>query len=490
MANPTQSGRDSMMFSSTGADVPTRAPVTHGLGTLIYTRIALIVLFFWLLWSALFLAVKDVIKLRLVPIILRDHGLSNAEIGVLIVSVPAFLTLLISPLVGCRSDRLRSRYGRRIPFLVTAAPFMGGFSILTAYHLEIGGWLHTVATTLVPELSKPTIVALCLVAFFVLFQIFDLIVVVVYPLLINDVVPARLMGRFFGLYRTIGSAAAFSFNFFLLGFLENHAHTAFGVAGVACAVALGLTCWRVKEGSYPEPLPSGVQPGNVVAIRSYFNECFREPVHRWLFVGIAGVACAYIGVNLFSLFFALEVGVSLFTFGKLLAGIQLGAFLLSYPLGYLADRIHPLRLGIITIIISCVLSSIAFMCVQGPYTFIVFAALVGIGSAGWTSCFLPLLPAMLPRDRYGQLFSASALLSAAACLAGGYLVGLFIDVLGGSYRYIYLWNTCFGILSLIALSIVYRLIQKRGGFHAYASSLAVGMPVQPTVTPNFYGESG
>ncbi|HEV2752654.1 MAG TPA: MFS transporter [Solirubrobacteraceae bacterium] len=57
------------------------------------------------------------------PVVVSEFVSSSAVIGVLI-AIEGLLALTLPPLVGARSDRLRTRLGGRLPFLLIGAPLM------------------------------------------------------------------------------------------------------------------------------------------------------------------------------------------------------------------------------------------------------------------------------------------------------------------------------------------------------------------------------
>jgi hypothetical protein len=76
---------------------------------------------------------------------------------------------------------------------------------------------------------------------------------------------------------------------------------------------------------------------------------------------------------------------------------------------------------------------------------------------------LPMYMRVLPIERYGQFCSANALVRSVATIAGGFVVGLFMDLMkhfyNGSdyaYRFIPLWSIFW---SAIALFFLWRLYQ-------------------------------
>src|SRR5687768_17091772 len=122
------------MDSRRGVDVATILPPASEerfrAGTLTYTRAGLIALFFWLLWGEFCFTLMGFIKPYVLPIQLKSLGATNQAIALFGVTIPNLLSLFIAPIINVRSDRYRSRWGRRIPFLILATPFVSLFLIL------------------------------------------------------------------------------------------------------------------------------------------------------------------------------------------------------------------------------------------------------------------------------------------------------------------------------------------------------------------------
>lgn len=101
--------------------------------------------------------------------------------------------------------------------------------------------------------------------------------------MINDVVPAALIGRFFGLFRAISLIVGGLLNHFLLGKAEDHFLEIFVVMGLIYGVGFGLMCLNAKEGEYSVIYDSGPREGSRVAVKRYCRECFTHPYYLWLF---------------------------------------------------------------------------------------------------------------------------------------------------------------------------------------------------------------
>jgi len=229
-----------------------RTGKTWHVGTLVYSGAGLVVLFSWLLigdfsWQARERAVTPVAQ-----VLLKQFAVSDLLIGFLVGSMPSALGMFLSPVVGYRSDRLRSRWGRRIPFLLVTTPIAAGAMIALGFVPMGARWLDGALGASSPGLNA------CFLGLFALFWIlFEVAAVVgnaIFGALINDVVPAAVIGRFFGLFRAISLIVGVVFNYFLLGKAEEHFLPIFAVMGAIYGVGFGLMCLKVKEGEYP-PVP-------------------------------------------------------------------------------------------------------------------------------------------------------------------------------------------------------------------------------------------
>ncbi len=170
--------------SIAGNSIP-HTGVVYTVGTLRYDQRQLVVLFFWLMWNDFSITLIEQVG-SVGQFLMRDQGATFTQIA-LIGSFSFFLPW-INPWVSTWSDRHRSSWGRRRPFLFWATPFFAFFLACypympTLYHylLRYPSFAHF--STQLP--MKGSIVMLAMCAF--ISQIF------------NDVVKAiffvSLLGR-------------------------------------------------------------------------------------------------------------------------------------------------------------------------------------------------------------------------------------------------------------------------------------------------------
>lgn len=127
---------------------PNPAPVGKALvfrcGTLVYTRAGLFLLFTWLLWGDFCFSLMENIWPNLLPLMLKSQGASNAILALVITTIPSAMNFVLNPIISTASDRFRSRWGRRIPFLLFATPFVVGFLVLLGFAPDLArmlkGW--------------------------------------------------------------------------------------------------------------------------------------------------------------------------------------------------------------------------------------------------------------------------------------------------------------------------------------------------------------
>lgn len=137
------------------------------------------------------------------PVELEKMGASNTFIGIFITSIPYVLNMIITPVVSFQSDRLRTRLGRRMPYILCSAPFVTLFLILI-------GW--TPAFCAGAEWMPQWLPRILLGMLSVGYQIFFLIVGSIIYYLFPDVIPERFIGRFMALFSLTGSLAGFIFS--------------------------------------------------------------------------------------------------------------------------------------------------------------------------------------------------------------------------------------------------------------------------------------
>ena len=140
---------------------------------------------------------------------------------------------------------------------------------------------------------------------------------------------------------------------------------------------------------------------------------------------------------------------------------------MAYLLGILADKFHPLRLGLLTMALFIgvtlgggILMTDARSCGAG---LIAYGVLSGSGHTATASLTLRLFP----RARFAQLDSARGLVSSLGMMLVGPLMGRFLDRTGNHYQHVYLASGMLALLALLSGLMVYRYFLHYGGIKNY-----------------------
>ena len=461
-----------------GAAVPVDG--ARRVGTLTYTKAGLFALFFWLLWGDFCFTLMETVIPSITPLMLDRLGAPASLISLLMSAMPSALAAMVCPVVSFRSDRLRSRWGRRIPYLLIPTPFLALALALIGYVEPIGAWVARLGV-FDSTVSQATIVLGLLSVLLVGFQFCNMFVSSIYYYLFNDVVPPALLARFMAMFRVVGTGAAAAYNMFVFPHAQTHTKQIFVGAALLYLVGFTTMCLFVKEGQYPPPPENiGRRRGLIAAVKTYWVECFGHRFY-WNFF-LANMFWALVGcVSAFSVLLSLSLGLTLTQLGQIAGWSALIGTILLYPAGMLTDRLHPLRvaIGVASVLVPVYAAQMIYLFVDVPPR-IVLAIAIAHASVTlpvmvmWNAAEFPLMMKLLPREQYGQFASANALVRSLAVIVGSLVAGAVIDALrrvhGGSdfaYRYLPVWQTLFFGLALIFFVRVYRAWKARGGDAGY-----------------------
>jgi maltose/moltooligosaccharide transporter len=452
---------------------------SYRIGTIQYTKIGLIALFVWLLWGDFCFNIMETVVPSIIPLQLHSMNAPNWLIGLIVTSIPYGLTIFMNPVISVSSDRYRSRWGRRIPYLAAATPFVAISLILLGFSKPIGKALHA---GILPMMSEQTVILLVIAIFMIAFQVFNMFINSVFYYLFNDVVPAAFLGRFMAMFRMVGSLALAVYNGFVIGIADTHMPEIFLAAAVLYLTSFGLMAWKVKEADYPPPEPLVQSPGNqaTAMVRAYFKECFGHRIYWYFFLANACYAMSW-PVGAYSPLLAKSVGVPLALYGQITAITALVGAVLLIPAGLLVDRLHPLRMLIgatALILVSQVLWLYFLIFDPGighsRILYVVFVSIsVPIGAL-YTAAEIPMYMRLLSRERYGQYCSANAMFRAITVTVAAGISGGLIDLIAAysvdrdyAYRFVPVWlMVCFAG-SLIFLVLLYREWKQLGGDRDY-----------------------
>jgi maltose/moltooligosaccharide transporter len=442
----------------------TQSAKVFTVGTLSYTKASLSLLFCWLLSGDFVYIIIQQIEPRVLPLLLRQYGATDKQIAIIVSSLPALINFLVNPIVSYRSDRKRSRWGRRIPYLLVATPFVSISLALTPFAPEFSRfatslrWLEPIF-----RISPWAPVVLIFGLLVVFYQCAQLVVTPIYIYLFRDVVPMQFMGRFLALMRVFSALGTFAVNYWLVGLVGTHAKAIFiGVAGLNL-IGFLTVCWFVREGAYPPPSETGIAGTGIgrsallQSSRIFITESFTSRVYWWTFITRL-LIYATIPMSAFLIFFAqYEVGLTADRAGKLLAWPSLAWLVVAYPIGILMDRWRAIRTLTPALWISAVGYTLSFLFVVGERTFFVSSMVTGI--VYWMVMLAQLMLAqeIFEKERMGQLCAANTMVqSLVIAFITGPLTGWLLSALHGRQLY---WHVPFiGMTEIGPYRFIYLLL--------------------------------
>ncbi len=493
------------------------APKLYHAGTLAYTKPALAILFFWLLWGDFCYTVMESVTNPIMQLKFKALEASNTEIGLILGTIPGIVYCTLNPIISFKSDRYRSRWGRRIPFILFSLPFIVMALMGLAYGDRLGFWLHA-HIGILQKVSANHVAMLTLGVLLVTFIFFNTFVTTTFWYLFRDVVPEHLLARFMSWFRLLGLGSSALYLNFIFPYSDTHSTQIFIGAAVLYLGGFGLMILNVREGQYPPAPPYiGGQTGPVAAIMTYGKECHSH-VHYWYFWALTFIGSIGGGAAVFNLFFLQRVGLDLFQIGRIQMTASIVTAVLVLGAGWLADRYHPIRVVIAATIMGLFvtpinliwlfwhpsagavwtwqahwLQSVPLIHIQhwhlhmthlGPLIqirqvyLVQFCITVGLAApvAALSAMWDPvLLMRIFPQERLGQFCSTNAVWRSAGSILGATLAGAALDFVGRrvgvdrAYFYIPIWQLAFGIPAFILLLKMYRSWKRYGGDDTYVA---------------------
>lgn len=334
------------------------------------------------------------------------------------------VAIVVQPIVGVFSDRTRSPWGRRVPYMA-----FGTLLVIACLYVIAGA---------------PTFGVV--VAGVLLIQMASNIVQGPWQALIPDQVPEMQRGRVAGL-KAMLDIVAFVVGRQAAGQLVGRAPV-WGEAAIVLAVsvpvvmlllALGLTVWGAREASDAAVL-APQRTVHAALAASFAVDLRANPAFGWWFANRLLFWMSFLILNTFLLFFVIDViGVAEAEAQRLLGQIStlLGAALalVALPAGWLSDRVGRKPLVIVAGVLAS-LGTVLLILSRDVSLLIVAAVLVGLGVGMFLGANWALVTDIVPREEAARYLGianiASAGGSALARILGGAVIDPFNAALGSS----------------------------------------------------------
>ena len=445
------------------------SPKLWTVGTLTYTSAGLAVLFCWLLWGDFAWSMRERSVAPVMQLLFKKYGASDMLAGFFLSALPAALGMLISPVVSYNSDRHRGRWGRRIPYLLIPTPIVFLAMAGLAFSPQIGAFCNRAFG--LRSVGENLSVLISLGLFWTLFEMACMVANTVFGALVNDVVPAAIIGRFYGLFRMLSLIAGIVFNYWIFGYSENHSLWIFLGIGILYGLGFTLTCLNVREGEYPPVVEAEGESafGLLGKIKTYFREGFGSSYYLCFFSASTLICLTSLPVNLYSIYYAQSIGMSMKTYGACLAATYVVSLVLAYPLGALADRFHPLRVSIGGIFAYGVAVLFGGLFVHSAWGFGLFLILHGVFSGIYVTSSASLGQRLLPRERFAELGSAGGIIGSLSFIIISPVIGKTLDFSKHNYRLTFFMGAAIALLATVNLLMLHRRFMALGGVKNYVA---------------------
>ncbi len=464
-------------------------------GTLVYTKFKLALVFLYLMIAGFCYSISLTMPARLLPIQMESLSISDSEKYLILATIGGILNMTVCPYISFKSDRYRSRFGRRIPFILISLPFLVVSLLLFAYTDRMGVWLSSRLSGVI-QMAPATSTILLIALVMTLFQFFYMYVGSVIWYLFDDIIPPAFFGRIMGAFNVASGFGNALFTYFLFKYAKEYYSAIFIWSAVLYGIGMTASCLLIKEGEYPPPPPEDLVKHKTLkedlAARyakfiSFFKETFshRFYVMRFSLTSLSAVAGAS---YTFGYFFNREMGLNLEQIGRL-GGIQgavtlVATFIVTILFSVLIDRWHPMRISIYMLILMLPLQLGGCVYLFGllpPETFIMIGVIGSVAScvAGTINGIagLPMQMLTLPKTRFGQFCAAQALLRSTCTTIVGLLVGVCFDLIHKvmpisetfHYRFVPVWVFVWSIPTTILAYWTYREWGRLGGYRNFAA---------------------
>jgi len=425
----------------------------HVAGTLRYTAAGLAVVVFWLLFGEFAIALRDRSALPGVLELLRQHHASDTLVALLVSALPALLGSVLVPIVGIRSDRFRSRWGRRLPFLMGTTPVAALVLVALGNCAAFGRATDRLLGAASPGLDACVLGWFCLC--WTLFEGVALVTLALYAGLVNDIVPRPVLGRFYAGFRIVSLGAGILFNLWCFRLTEHHLREVF-------LAACMLMCRRLKEGGYgPPPAVAPDAPPWRTMVRTYWRECLSDRHFLLVFLALTASELAFVPFNTFSQLYAASLGMDKDQLGRLLAGSYAVSIGVSSLVGWLVDRTSAAALTAVALALYAGVACAGFAAVHDLHSFAVVYVLHVLVSGMYYTAAASLPMVLFPRARFLQFDAARRGLFSIANIALCFLLGPMLDASGHAYALTLLFGTLLAGASLLTFRSLARAARGR-----------------------------
>lgn len=374
-----------------------------------------------------------------VPIFLRDRFALSATLIGFIMTWDNYLNMFVQPVVGERSDRTRTRLGRRKPWMLVGAPLAAIFFILVpAMGTVMGIMFAILLTNLSMALFRAPTIAL-----------------------LGDLFPAHQRSTANGIINLMGGIGAI-LAYVLGGLLYGLGRIPpFAFGSLVMLASITLVILLVKEPQLPQATAkteSSETPDENGGFLYNLGEVLRASDRSGLLILLA-ILCWFLGYNALdtwiSSFGKFSLGIDEGRMALLTSGLALMFVIFALPSGLVATRFGRRRV-ILVGIAGLTLLMVYGLLIRSQVMLIAFLIPAGFFWALINVNSLPMVYDVGGDARIGAFTGLYYFASNIAAVAGPQSVGVLIDLSGGNYRIMFVFGAIFMALAGIFMLRVHE----------------------------------
>lgn len=365
------------------------------------------------------------------PLILRDFITSTAIIG-LIMTIDNIFGVIFQPLFGAMSDRTYTRFGKRMPYIMIAAPLCAGLFFF------------------IPRMPTLVTVMAVVIVFNFGMSVWRAPIVALMP----DLTPSQHWSKANGVINLMGGVA--SIIAFLIGgkIADSYGRSAtFSMGSIVMLIAVFVLFVFVKEPAYKKPanLESKTKKDKSLDL-SIFRNLSKRDRHNLLYLlfAIFFWFCGYNAVETFFTSFAVaQLGVSEGSAAMLLAFFSVSFVAFAIPSGFIATKIGRRK----AIIIGLIGLSTVFIPILFVMNLTAIRILLLIGGFFWALININSLPMVLEigqKSEIGTYTGYYYFFSFSASIFSPILYGIIRDI-SGTFGSLFVYAPIVFVISLICI---------------------------------------
>jgi len=383
-------------------------------------------------------------------------GLNATATGA-IMGIDNLAAIFILPMIGIWSDRIRTRFGRRYPFILSAAPLAALAFILLP--LAVGMIKPEYNGSITNNSGAFALFMIAMAVVLLAMAVLRTPVVSLMP----DLIPSPLRSKANGVINFMGGVGFIIGAFGLAILFDINTLYPFIGGAAILIIALTLLFFTTKEPaiddlSIPGDHPESEEEQAVGALKGF---SIIPPAYRRSLLALLGAIfllfIAYEGIGTFFTSYAVnELGISEGLAPTLfgLAGVTF--ILFSVPAGFIGEKFGRRR----TIIVGILLFGLDMILGYFAVTAVQIGIVLAISGFGWALINVNTLPMVIDTNTDEHLLGTYTGLYYLASQVGAafapLMMGSVIDLFGSNFRTIFLSGPAFFLLGLIAMTLVTR----------------------------------